>query len=565
MADILQAAQQQINNAASLVPSASAPASDPPTGNKPSGLGGPTPLVGSAIGAPEPPPLASPEPKKQNDAPSPPSSGMADGSFASQPEVMQSPPLPIPPPEPEPTPLVDAAKSAKPKAGDTIIDAPIAKPQFSGIDTRLGGGAPMSAIPPSTAQSSSDYVPSQAVSNLSISSSSPLVPGPADIPGSPPTPLVVPPPKKSGGKGIFIAIILLLAAAIPVGVYYVSLQNQKVAEIRTKAAICCQAGVCANGVHYDDDPADGVHESCDARTADFCSDKGGPGTGGGACGGSGGGTCTGGAEVGSTRCNPQFSDKVFTCRNPNGNPAAPSSDGYDSNNMWERQACPGGQSCQGTSCQPYTGGGNCSQITWCATFDCPNGDTNGDGQCRADPPEIADRGATWFTQDGGNCPNPASNCGQVDLYGGGTRGVDWGNYCSHGFINFSNCSSPPPNDTPTPTLALPPPECNDGAIFKVYDVNGANITTVQGTQRVLTRSLQKGETVILATNKAQSADHARFRLQGVTACAGTEWCNSDPADNTAAEFRRRITVPANYGRQSGVFEADLCDASNSCQ
>ena len=72
-------------------------------------------------------------------------------------------------------------------------------------------------------------------------------------------------------------------------------------------------------------------------------------------------------------------------------------------------------------------------IVWCATFNCPKGDTTGDGECNVD-----DDGAS-YTTGGTSCPNPSSGCGQVDYYSGGTPGQSWDQYCGHTFLKFDKC------------------------------------------------------------------------------------------------------------------------------
>ncbi|MDQ6984745.1 MAG: DUF4215 domain-containing protein [Candidatus Dojkabacteria bacterium] len=72
----------------------------------------------------------------------------------------------------------------------------------------------------------------------------------------------------------------------------------------------------------------------------------------------------------------------------------------------------------------------------CAVYDCPNGDTNGDGECLA-----SDEGSSeaFYTS---NCPSsPPSGCGQIDYYtaASGSR-PDFGSYCGYSFLSFSACS-----------------------------------------------------------------------------------------------------------------------------
>ena len=60
---------------------------------------------------------------------------------------------------------------------------------------------------------------------------------------------------------------------------------------------------------------------------------------------------------------------------------------------------------------------------WCVTFYCPEGDTDGNGECKD-----GDRGVTKVVGSGRDCPDPSVNdvlCGQVDYYSGGTPGQSW--------------------------------------------------------------------------------------------------------------------------------------------
>lgn len=103
------------------------------------------------------------------------------------------------------------------------------------------------------------------------------------------------------------------------------------------------------------------------------------------------------------------------------------------------------------------------QADWCAVFNCPNGDTNGDGECKA--------GDTGVTQQvyTSNCPTrPTTNCGQVDYYDGGTAGVDWTNYCGHTFINLSNCTG----------TSTPPPPPSSVACVSLEFIQPASVSTV---------------------------------------------------------------------------------------
>ena len=62
-----------------------------------------------------------------------------------------------------------------------------------------------------------------------------------------------------------------------------------------------------------------------------------------------GGTCDNNVAVGDTACSQTDSTAEFVCTSP----------GLPSSQQWTRRACPAGQACVGTHCQPQ-GGGSCS-------------------------------------------------------------------------------------------------------------------------------------------------------------------------------------------------------------
>ena len=65
--------------------------------------------------------------------------------------------------------------------------------------------------------------------------------------------------------------------------------------------------------------------------------------------GAGPGTCDNNVAVGDTACSQTASAAEFVCTSP----------GLPSSQQWTRRACPAGQACVGTHCQPQ-GGGSCS-------------------------------------------------------------------------------------------------------------------------------------------------------------------------------------------------------------
>lgn len=80
----------------------------------------------------------------------------------------------------------------------------------------------------------------------------------------------------------------------------------------------------------------------------------------------------------------------------------------------------------------------------CASFNCPNGDTNNDQQCTD-----FDEGATHVYSQNGNCGTPA--CGQIDWYEAWAGGApDWNTNCAFEFTGgFPNCGDDPPGNDVT--------------------------------------------------------------------------------------------------------------------
>ncbi len=125
---------------------------------------------------------------------------------------------------------------------------------------------------------------------------------------------------------------------------------------------------------------------------------------------------------------------------------------------WKWEAAGNSAACGGNPSAPRSSGcgdtiiGLCPNppnlpAVWCATFNCPQGDTTGDGECNVD-----DSGASYTTGVGRSCPNPASGCGQVDIYSAEPSGSNWGSYCGYTFLNL-DCGS---QESPTPTPRVTP-------------------------------------------------------------------------------------------------------------
>ncbi|MDO8451905.1 MAG: hypothetical protein Q7S76_03485 [bacterium] len=340
--------------------------------------------------------------------------------------------------------------------------------------------------------------------------SQPQTPQVANGIGTPP-PVPIGTHKKSSLKGVIAAVLLLLAVSIPLGVYYFARPNELVTEQRSRAAYPTETPTPT------------------------------PPPGGGGLPPGTGPVCSpvGLVEWECPADNPE--NRCHQC---------------GSNNQWIQTDAPGctvgGQgyffcdACSDPARVCYQGGGGGTgqcppdQVIWCATFDCPLGDENEDGECNPNSngpgdPNGGDPHATYTTQWGDSCSLPASGCGQVDKYNNGSPGVDWLNYCGHSFINFDNCSG---------VLPTPPPSGQCLSII-VYDAAGLDITEAL---RTGARTLNPNETVTMATPKG-NASKARFRIVGLT-----DWIESDISMST--EYRANITIPQ-ASQSQATFEAEV--------
>jgi hypothetical protein len=93
-----------------------------------------------------------------------------------------------------------------------------------------------------------------------------------------------------------------------------------------------------------------------------------------------------------------------------------------------------------------------SAIVRCETYDCPNGDTNGDGLCR-----LNDQGARLSdSRNDPFCANPLSGCGEVHYFGQGdiaactVRVKEAGNKCDL-YKAGNPIFTPVPSSSPRPT------------------------------------------------------------------------------------------------------------------
>jgi hypothetical protein len=113
---------------------------------------------------------------------------------------------------------------------------------------------------------------------------------------------------------------------------------------------------------------------------------------------------------------------------------------------------------QNASAQTWSQCADGSAIARCETFDCPNGDTNGDGECT-----LADQGARLTdARNDSFCANPISGCGQVHYYKATSsnrcaiRVKETGNNCNLYSVSTPNFT-PVPSVTPRPTMSKSSP------------------------------------------------------------------------------------------------------------
>ena len=144
-----------------------------------------------------------------------------------------TPPTPPPPPDPAPapppaTPPMPAPEPAKPP--EPVASEPT--PEESAFVDKLihetgTVSAPAAAEPPAPEPPSPEPIP------------------PAETPPVPPAPPLKP-KKKGAGRGAMIAAILLLLFALPMGVFFVSQQQNQLTEQRSRAAETCISALECN-------------------------------------------------------------------------------------------------------------------------------------------------------------------------------------------------------------------------------------------------------------------------------------------------------------------------------
>ncbi len=153
--------------------------------------------------------------------------------------VVPPPPPPLPP-EPLPDPVV-SPQTTTPSATEPITPA-----------------SPVPTPPPTPPSESA-----QVMDSILETGSTTVVP-PVNQPPHTNKPL----PKKSGVKGIVLGLIALLLLTIPVAVYYISKQNESIADTRSSAyGACASAGeciqqstnnICCQGTTSTNDPSCGT-------------------------------------------------------------------------------------------------------------------------------------------------------------------------------------------------------------------------------------------------------------------------------------------------------------------
>jgi len=421
MADILDAAQKQIDEAAKKISPQQTPPSGPPDQPK-SDTSAPSP---SSTGTPSltPPGITPPS--------TPPAGGMKAPLSPPNESLKKSAPLPSQPKE------WPAAPTLQPKAPAAPNEPAISPSQPP--DTK-----PVSPTATEVKDKQSDIVLpiSGQKSSFAIGVKTPTV----NIPKS------SQPFGRPSRKSILMAILLFLLLTVPLGVFYVS-QEEQLADLRSRAAL---------GPYPTATP----------------------------------GTC-------------QLSDESICVGN---NPTGACYLGGDGNQYWCRKLAgnPGKEITGSTSCNcpsPYTWGPRQEYgVWWCfnsASICTPTGETAeqcallpgvllpGCPQPTAVPPSPPPTVPPGVTPT--RTPTP-------------TQGPTPTRTPTPTLIPTAVIT---PTRTPTPTQ---PPIGGMCELIRVYDANGQDITAAVANG---TRKLSIGETVILATTKG-NATKSRFRIQGIT-------------------------------------------------
>ncbi len=344
---------------------------------------------------------------------------------------------------------------------------------------------------------------------------------------TPPAPSPASPPKKGGGgRGVLLAGLLILLVALPIGVYYVSRQQQQLAEIRSKAAVpagnnCCGDSTYANG-------KGGVCTTPDDWNAGFY-----------ACASRGCQSCRGEAAVcGNKQCESGETqttcpaDCTSTGQVPTATPtprgATPPPCAGPLQSCETRSCCTG----QNLVCQGVAGSRVCQVTT---PGQCPGGSCTGyigfkcnvlaNGQCRENPKVFTSAGAA---------ASYAGTCGQVDqVCVGGSRENQ---LCGDFSIFSSSCGSGGPTSTPRPT-STPTPISGQCTRIKVYKNNAV----------VVPSTLKASDSVVLAV-AGTNATKGRIRINGA---AFTETTTK----NANGEFTVPFVVPS--GVTSFTIEAEV--------
>lgn len=129
------------------------------------------------------------------------------------------------PPEPEPEPMVNDQTPMTETPTPPVSEPPLPTPVPSPEETKIVDSLLQNDTPEHT------------------------------IVAPPKNPVASPPRKKSSGKGAILALLAVLLVALPVGVYFISQQNQELADIRSEASggtygynhSCGNDAECANG------------------------------------------------------------------------------------------------------------------------------------------------------------------------------------------------------------------------------------------------------------------------------------------------------------------------------
>lgn len=225
----------------------------------------------------------------------------------------------------------------------------------------------------------------------------------------------------------------------------------------------------------------------------------------------------------------------------------------------------GGNNGGGLQCPNRNSDGTTSQVVTCIALTCPNGDTNGDGQCTA-----ADTGATQQGPSLAACSaRPA--CGQVDAFKGntfGSGGTNTGDYCGYFYLNI-NCGSGTTTSTPPARGVCSSLERNPAGV-PTDEFPASTPFTVTATYNQCSSVVNSMRLFVFRSNENGGATLTSQYLQATLAASSTTGPNSNNRCTYTFNWNGQVTDSSRYrfrvGRlgSDGQFDPARLDNTDVC-